>query len=38
MEYVYVMWKTGSDKFCNFDNVVFLGNDVLFALPDVLQW
>lgn len=37
MEYAYVTWKNGSDKFCNFGDFVFLGNDVLFALPDVLQ-
>lgn len=37
MEYAYVRWKKGSDKFCNFDNFAFLGNDVLFVLLNVLQ-
>lgn len=37
MEYAYVRWKNGSDKFCNFDNFAFLGNDVRFVLLNVLQ-
>lgn len=37
MEYAYVRWKNSAGEFCNFDNFAFLGNDVLFALLNVLQ-